>query len=154
MRENAKTQKRTRASPVLPAKVNTIDPAASYGLDRRIIAMGLRQWTGNALVLQDAGFTRWNENTKNLETCTYPVHCPTLVLQLDSAWKWPALPLAHKVLEDVGPSTYFTIPTEKAVHLRIDAPVEKIATTMQFMKIINEVDSDTSTSSWMRNGGP
>ena len=73
---------------------------------------------------------------------------------MDSAWKWPALPVAHKSLGDVGQSTYFTIPTEKAVHLRIDAPVEKVATTMQFMKIINEVDSDTSTSSWMQNGGP
>ena len=58
------------------------------------------------------------------------------------------LPVAHKVLEDVKPSTYFTIPTEKAVHLRIDA------TTMQFMKSIHEVDTDTSTSSWMQNGGP
>ena len=38
--------------------------------------------------------------------------------------------------------------------LRIDLPFEKVATTMQFMKIINDVDSNTSTSSWMQSGGP
>ena len=61
------------------------------------------------------------------------------------------LPVVHKSLGDIAQSVYFTFLTEKAAHLQIDTPVQNVATTMN---IINEVDSETSTLSWIQGGRP
>ena len=131
---------------VLPVRVNTVDSALSYSLDRRVFLLALRRWVTTAALVENPQRLRYNGVTEE-PLLIEQDESSLLIVKLSSAAKFQDVRVVQRSLQSDAPVNHlFPPPKIKSVHVRFDCPTSTANSNMELFKVMNMVDVDTRSS--------
>ena len=131
---------------VLPVRVNTIDSALSYSLDRRVFLLTLRRWVTTAALVEYPQRLRY-QGVPADPLLIEQDESSLLVVKLSSAAKYRDVRVVQRSLPSDAPVCHlFPPPKIKSMHVRFDCPTTTANSNMELFKFINLVDVETKSS--------
>ena len=131
---------------VLPVRVNTVDSALSYSLDRRVFLLTLRRWVTTAALVECPQRLRYHGVPAD-PLLIEQDESSLLVVKLSSAAKFQDVRVVQRSLTSDAPVCHlFPPPKIKSMHIRFDCPSTTANSNMELFKFINLVDMDTKSS--------